>query len=215
MIKTVRNLWHRANEQPKRLLSWYVLGTRATPPPDLFKQRLIKKLGRNHHFKIFIETGTYHGDMAAAASQVFEHVYTIELHQPFFDKAQVRFSNTPSVKVLHGDSAVVMPRLLSTITEPSLFWLDAHGGQSAKNTEGRETPAPLKAELEAILQHPHADQHMILVDDVHTFIKNAKWGMGVWTQIEALRQQWLAQHHDWLWHVKDNILFITKASNSV
>lgn len=210
MVKILLNLWHRANEQPKRLLHWYVLGTRSTPPPDLFKQRLAKKLGRDFGLKVFVETGTYHGDMTAAASRVFDQVYSIELHKPFYDKAKVRFANEPKVKILPGDSGVVLRRLLSDITQPCLFWLDAHGGQSSKNTNGIEAPAPVKPELEAILQHPLADHHVILIDDVHAFVRSTKWGTGVWPQLEQLRAQWLAQHPDWIWKVKDNILVILK-----
>lgn len=216
MVKTFLNLWHRANEQPKRLLHWYVLGTRATPPPDLFKQRLVKKLGRDFGLKTFVETGTYHGDMTAAASQVFDQVYSIELHKPFYEKAIIRFANKPAIKVLHGDSGVVLRELLPAIKQPCLFWLDAHGGQSAKDLSGREAPAPLMSELEAILQHSLADQHVILVDDVHTFVRDAKWGAGVWPQVGKLRRQWLAQHPNWTWEVKDNILVIfKKRSNGI
>lgn len=215
MVKTFLNLWHRVNDQPKRLLYWYVLGTRSIPPPDLFKQQLVKKLGRDFGLNTFVETGTYHGDMTAAASRVFDQVYSIELHKPFYEKAIARFADQLTVKILHGDSGVVLRSLLPGIMQPCLFWLDAHGGQSSKDSTGTEAPAPVQPELEAILQHALADQHVILVDDVHTFIRNTKWGTGVWPQLEEMRQRWLAQHPNWTWKVKDNILVIFKNRTGV
>lgn len=210
-----RSIRHRLNEQPKRLLHWYILGTKATPPPDLFKQRLVKHIGREFNLRIFIETGTYKGDMTAAAASVFNKVYSIEIFQPFYEKALARFSGNPKVKIIKGDSAEVLKQLLKDIAEPALFWLDAHGGKTAKQADGSETAAPVRPELEAILIHPQADKHIILVDDVHTFVRGTKWGVGVWAQIEELRQQWLATHPEWIWKIQDNILHIYKKRDGI
>ncbi len=196
--------------EPKRLLHWYVLGTKATPPPDLFKKLLVKKLQKQFGLKSFVETGTYKGDMTAAARQVFDRVYSIELHLPFYEKAIARFAGDSAITIIHGHSRDVLPQLLLSMNEPTLFWLDAHGGQSAQLADGSEEPAPVLSELEAILSHSRHDQHVVLVDDVHTFLRNVKWGVGVWEKIEGRRKQWLAEHPDWVWQTEDNILRIYK-----
>lgn len=196
--------------EPKRLLHWYVLGTKATPPPDIFKQRLCARIGREFNLKVFVETGTYKGDMTAAAARVFDQVYSIELHKPFFDKAVARFNNEPRIKIINGDSGVELSKLLNTINQPALFWLDAHGGAASHNETGEDGPAPLVAEIAAILNDSKTDQHVILVDDVHTFVRNVKWGIGVWKQLEVQRDQWLGAHPDWAWRVEDNVLRIYK-----
>ena len=211
MITKVRSagkrIWQRANQEPKRLWHWYVLRDKATAPPDLFKQQLVKSLGKRFNLRVFVETGTYKGDMVAAVLRYFEHIYSIELHQPFYDKATERFSADEHVEILHGDSATKLKDVLAGLNEPALFWLDAHGGAEAKTDTG-ELPAPVMAEVTAILAHSQVSDHLILLDDVHTFRRNVKWGVGVWAEIEQLRQQWLAKHPDWIWQVEDNILRI-------
>lgn len=213
--RALKSVLDRLNEQPKRLLHWYVLGTKSTPPPDLFKQRLVKRIGKEFNLKSFVETGTYRGDMTAAAASVFDKVYSIEIFQPFYERAVARFANRPKVKILKGNSGEDLKKLLTEIKEPALFWLDAHGGKTAKQPDGSETAAPVRPELEAILNHSLRDKHVILVDDIHTFVRGTKWGVGVWTQVEELREKWLAAHPDWLWKVQDNVLHIYKKRDGV
>ena len=202
-----RRIWQRANQEPKRLWHWYVLRDKATVPPDLFKQRLVKEIARRFSLKTLIETGTYKGDMVAAVLNSFDTIYSIELHQPFFEAAQERFAAEPKVQIVRGDSTSQLRDLLKGLDQPALFWLDAHGGDSAK-VDGVEESAPVLAEVTAILDHSGAGEHVILVDDVHTFRRNVKWGVGVWAEVEQLRQQWLAKHPDWIWQVEDNVLRI-------
>ncbi|MDP3997096.1 MAG: hypothetical protein Q8P73_01215 [bacterium] len=206
-------LWRRANGQPKKMFNWYVLGNKATIPPDLYKQRMVKKIGRKSGIRVFVETGTYKGDMTLAASRVFEKVYSIELHKPFYDKAVERFAGNNRVEILYGDSASVVKDLMRKIDEPCVFWLDAHGGQASKDGAGIEGPAPVDPELRAILNHSKAAQHIILIDDAHTFIRDQKWGKGVWGQIENLRKEWLEKHPEWVWKIKDNVVHIYKTGN--
>lgn len=206
--KLLQQLWNRLQGQPKRLLHWYVLGTKTTPPPDLFKQRVVARLGREFGLSTFVETGTYHGDMTAAAVKTFANIYSIELHRPFYDQAVNRFKQTPHVHLLFGDSGTIIRDVLPTLPGPALFWLDAHGGQAAKNQHGQEKAAPVLAEIQAILADARADQHVILVDDVHTLTRNVKWGAGVWSVLEKLRREWLQTHSGWIWKVEDNILRI-------
>jgi hypothetical protein len=56
----------------------------------------------------------------------------------------------------------VLPRILEVLTEPALFWLDAHPGT---NRSARDAPIPLRAELAAIRRHP-VGGHVVLVDDL-------------------------------------------------
>lgn len=198
----------RLNQEPKRLLSWYVLGTKTTPPPDLFKQRLVRQVARQFGLTTFVETGTYKGDMIAAVRDTFTHIYSLEAHKPFYDRAVERFAADARIQILYGDSATELANLLATLQEPALFWLDAHGGQFARRSDGTEAPAPVRPELEAILTHSQVADDVILIDDVHTFVRGTKWGAGVWQEIEALREQWLAQHPEWVWKVRDNVLHI-------
>jgi hypothetical protein len=108
-----------------------------------------------------IETGTYRGATVAACLGHFERIYTIELDRTLYEAARDRFADEPSVTVLHGDSSTELGRLASLVSEPVLFWLDAHYsyGETAK---GPHDP-PLPWELRAILDRGKPD--VILIDD--------------------------------------------------
>lgn len=204
----VKKMWQRLNGQPRLIWRWYALGIHEVPAPDIFKQQLVKRIGKEFGLPCFVETGTYRGDMVSAVTHTFDHIYSIELHRPFYEKAKARFAQKHHIKILPGDSGLILRDLLGKMEEPGLFWLDAHGGQSARQTDGSEGPAPLRAEIEAILDSPLKDEHVILVDDVHTFVRGTKWGEGVWEQIQELKVKWLTSHPEWVWEVQDNVLRI-------
>jgi len=191
----------------KRAMYWY--------KTDLRKQRMVRQVGRQFDLETFVETGTYRGDMTVAAAKVFEKVYSIELHRPFYEKAVERFADNPSITILYGDSGEQMEELMSKINGPTLFWLDAHGGKEALKDDGTEAAAPLIRELVAILGHPDIDQHMIMIDDAHMFEKGVKWGAGVWSELEKMRAIWLTEHQDWMWQIEDDVLRIHKKRDYV
>ena len=63
-------------------------------------------------YKIFIETGTYLGDMVAAQINNFEKIYSIELGNELYDNAVKKFEHNKNVILLHGDSSEVFVVLL-------------------------------------------------------------------------------------------------------
>ncbi len=131
----------------------------------------------NEKYNIFIETGFLKGQTLHNASNlkhetdeyVFKKLYSLELHEEYFTKALSL--QRPNIKALvesgrailvPGDSAITMPQVLETITEPSVFYLDAHG----HNDSGQVLPnSPLFKELEAIATH-EVKGHLIIIDDV-------------------------------------------------
>jgi len=121
--------------------------------------------------RVFVETGTYKGDTVKAMLQsaCFDIIHTIDIYTDRVQNASRRFASFQQVYCWHGDSAVVLPRILANLTEPALFWLDAHhsGKQIARKKGLIETP--LVAELTAILSHECAADHVILVDDSRYF----------------------------------------------
>jgi hypothetical protein len=64
--------------------------------------------------------------------------------------------------VHEGDSAAVLPRILDSLDQPTLFWLDAH---PCSDRSVRDAPVPLLAELAAIAGH-RVEGHVILIDDM-------------------------------------------------
>lgn len=114
----------------------------------------------------FVETGTFLGDTVEAMLPYCERIYSIELADKYFRKAQKRFSGESKVHLLHGDSGEKMPDLVSQLKDPTLFWLDGHysGGDTAKG----ELAAPVWAELKAIFGGMK-QTFVILIDDARCF----------------------------------------------
>jgi len=134
---------------------------RARDHRDAPKRQLLRDAARTHGLRMLIETGTYMGETAWALRREFARVDTIELEPTLARLAEIRFRRTPNVHVHPGDSAAVLPQLLSALTEPALFWLDAHPSTD-RTAHGA---IPLRDELAAIAAHP-VRGHVVLVDDL-------------------------------------------------
>ncbi|OHA91902.1 MAG: hypothetical protein A3J09_00110 [Candidatus Zambryskibacteria bacterium RIFCSPLOWO2_02_FULL_51_21] len=113
--------------------------------------------------KVFVETGTYNGDMIARMKPYFEKIYSIELDLTLYQKAVDRFKNDPNIVLLNGDSADEINKVLPELKNPALFWLDAHGRGSITADN-----SPIIGELYAIFAHP-IKEHSILIDDARHF----------------------------------------------
>ena len=144
---------------------WIACGRRGAAP-HLVKQRLIRKLARKFETPIFIETGTYLGDMCLAMRRRFRSIYSIELDERLYHRAENLFAGHDHVTLLQGDSAAMLPQVLAQVEDPCLFWLDGHysGGVTARSSQD----FPIIDELNHIGLH-EVDAHVVLIDDVRTF----------------------------------------------
>jgi hypothetical protein len=133
---------------------------------------------------VFIETGTYLGTTTAAMARRFRSIYTVELDLILWAQAQDRFSAFPNIHVVQGDSGEVLPRILESVTERCLFWLDGHF--SGGNTAGADRVAPIVQELVAIAGHGRRD-HVILIDDARRF--TGRGGFPVLGSVVALLRE--------------------------
>lgn len=118
----------------------------------------------------FVESGTFLGWTTQNAASVFPHVYTIELSQDIYQKAYTALQKFPQVTSYLGDSAVVLPTILSRIQGKALFWLDAHysGNHFNHQTALGKKNVPILDELEAVRKAGYT-QGIILIDDVRIF----------------------------------------------
>ena len=48
------------------------------PPPHVVKQRVLREYAERYELKVFVETGTYRGDMVQAMKPLFDKIYSIE-----------------------------------------------------------------------------------------------------------------------------------------
>jgi hypothetical protein len=137
------------------------------PPPQLIKKLLIDEVRKVSGYAVFIETGTYRGDMIKAHLKNFQKVYSIELSKALWAQAQKRFEKIKHVTILQGDSSYVLSDLLEKVDEPAIFWLDGHysGGVTALG----ELECPIYKELDAIFRSK-VKCNAVLIDDARCFI---------------------------------------------
>ncbi len=151
----------RRKRQRDPIAEWERRG-RPVPPPHADKQHVLRTLAERYQLKIFVETGTYRGDMVEAMKPLFQKIYSIELSDALFAEAQRRFQPDAHVELIHGDSGTELGRIMERIHQPALFWLDGH--YSAGDTARGEKDTPIFDELNHILRAPDLG-HVIVIDD--------------------------------------------------
>lgn len=166
IMRTMRTLnWLKKRIQEKRLMKWEKMG-RPVPPPSIFKQRILLEYAKTKGLRIFVETGTFYGDMVEAMNGSFDKIYSIELSKDLWQKAEKRFKGQKHIEIIHGDSGKELFKLMSKIDRPVLFWLDSHysGGITAKGNKD----TPIYEELRHIFNAPDRG-HVIIIDDARCF----------------------------------------------
>jgi hypothetical protein len=136
------------------------------PDPNGIKQLAVKTFAQKYGIRVFIETGTYLGDMVAAVSCYFDRIYSIELSEDLFSQAIKKFGGYKHITIIHGDSFQVIPEILKHIYLPCLFWLNGH--YSIGNTPKEKKEAFIMEELKQICAH-RVKNHVILIDDACLF----------------------------------------------
>jgi hypothetical protein len=161
------------------------------------KNRAIAECRERYPASIFVETGTFLGDMIAEQAPNFERLYSIELNDALWKKAQARFVSQPHITLLCGDSAQVLRDLVPQLTAPAIFWLDGHysGGITAKGL----LHTPIMGELEAIASS--TQPHRVLIDDARCFT-----GEEDYPTIEELQERCTQLFPDYKFSVADDII---------
>jgi len=166
-------------------------------------------LKRHRYGSVFIETGTYMGDGIQTAIEAgFDTIHSIELDRELYQRAKSQHW-TSNVTLWHGDSADVLPQILSSL-EPGAkctLWLDAHASGSLQG--GKSGGSPVIHEIEAIANAPHVTC-LIMIDDRRLFGSD-EWGqITEYEAIEALQTvptSYEISHEDG--YIKDDILVCT------
>jgi len=136
------------------------------PAPSCTKRAIIRDVARMHGIKVLVETGTYKGDTVRALRGSFSRIYSIELDPLLYRRAIRRCRNQQNVVLIHGDSGVELPSIVSELgATRAVFWLDAH--YSGGSTAAGDRYTPITAELKAIFAARAG--HVVLVDDMRDF----------------------------------------------
>lgn len=185
----------------KKVFLWKLKG-RPVPAPHAVKQMINKYYAAKFNLHVFIETGTYMGEMIDAVSNHFSKIISIEFDPKLAQRAKNKFSSLSHVTILEGDSGELLPELLVKIKEPCLFWLDAHfsGGVTAH----ADSETPIIREIKTILDHPCSD-HVILIDDAREFT-----GSKDYPTLEELRAIIHQKRKEWRMDVEADIIRIHK-----
>ena len=138
--------------------------------------------------------------MIFALRKRFKTIVSVELSKELCMKAQVRLGGFSNVSILQGDSSRILPVVLHSLAEPTLFWLDGH--YSAGITALGEQETPVSAEVEAVLAHP-VRGHVILIDDARNFD-----GTHDYPTLSSLRDCVLASNPGAKFSVSDDVIRI-------
>lgn len=192
--------WKQRRRFGKELEEWENSG-RPIPTPHLAKQNTLRKHAFDYGLKIFVETGTYMGDMIEAMKNVFEKIYSIEISRELFEQAGDRFKHAGHVELINGDSGSEIGRVMKKIDRPALFWLDGHysGGPTGKGD--KETP--IVEELGHIFDAPDIG-HVIIIDDARCFGSEPDY-----PEMEELKKYVLSQRPGCRIAVEDDSIRIT------
>jgi hypothetical protein len=169
----LRAAWRRWSVSPllvgltrARLALQCQLAGKPVPPPHIVKQRIVIGYQRRYKLQTFVETGTYTGEMVAAMSSRVAQIITIEVDPALHAQACERFDRQSHIRVLLGDSGVLLPQILASLREPALFWLDGH--YMGEGTGRAEMDTPIVAEMKALAAH-EVSGHVVLIDDARLF----------------------------------------------
>ena len=178
MVRVVLGPIRRAREDSRVCKEWTKAG-KPLPPPPAVKRQVVKQHARRFRIRVFVETGTYLGDMVHAVRNIFVRIYSIELSPDLYRKAQGRFAGCRHIVLIQGDSGKLLKDILQKVAEPCLFWLDGH--YSAGETAKGEADTPPWQELSSIAGHRLALRHVILIDDARHFT-----GQGDYPTVQAI-----------------------------
>jgi len=127
---------------------------------------LVLWLSKTFQINTFVETGTNRAETTVWASEHFERVFTVEGYEPLYLKAVENFGHRSNIKFLKGDSRDHIKTIVSSLTEPAIFWLDAHW--CGEHTFGKSDECPVVGELEEL--NRTTMPHMVLIDDARLFL---------------------------------------------
>ena len=192
----IKNIIHKGRYN-KTYQKWECEG-KPLPTPHAVKQMTVRQYAVQHKAEVFIETGTYLGEMVNSIKYNFKEIYSIELSSELYEKTKRKFSRYKNIKIFNGDSAKVLSEILEHLYEPCLFWLDAHYSEGITVKGDKETP--ILDELERIFSHP-VDGHVILIDDARFFTGNNDY-----PSLQEVKRLITTRYPDYIFSVKDDII---------
>jgi hypothetical protein len=178
-----------------------------TIPEISEKREVIEYCRKLFNPKTMVETGTFMGETVEYFKTKFEYLISVELSEELAERASKKFINDKNVRIIQGDSSIVLLPLLKELNGPVLFWLDGHysseffyGGEFITTAKGK-IDTPVDAELEIILQV--SVKPVILIDDARLFN-----GKNHYPTLNAIKKKVKSVSNDFSVFVKKDIIHI-------
>lgn len=119
------------------------------------------------NYNIFVETGTYLCETILEMNKYFKKLNTIEIKKEIYDNAIKKYSNSnKNINFILGDSKEVFKKLLPSLNEDTIFFLDGHW--SAGITGKSDKDCPLIEEI-ALINSLFKYNAIIIIDDYRLF----------------------------------------------
>ena len=114
-----------------------------------------------------IETGTFAGAGAVRWATFFDNVYTVELSEDLYTTTKKKYNSLKNISFYNDSSPLFLKKLLPTINERCIIFLDAHGsgGETTYDEIHGRYGSPILDELAAIKEYSSIDNHIIIIDD--------------------------------------------------
>ena len=146
--------------------------------------------------KIFIETGSADGEgIECAIKAGFEKIYSIELNPLLFENCKKRFYNHKNIHLICGSSEIELPKVLDTINDSFILWLDAHW--SGGNYIGEMMDVYLPKELNAIKNYSQKfDDSVIMIDDMNHYLNNVNFCKNIEDLINTIKKTGSIKYHE-------------------
>lgn len=155
------------------------------PAPHIVKQANLRHLALMFGARVFVETGTFRGDMLWALKDEFDSLFSIELSEELCRYSRHRCAPFPRIKIHQGDSSKGLLEICANLSGRVVFWLDGHysGGDTALGGE----ISPILGELATIQSRPEIIP-IIVIDDARLF--NRETGYPELGTVLAFFDQW-------------------------
>ncbi len=199
----ILTIYYKFNKDAYRIKVWENAGKEGSPP-HVIKRRSIHEIRKKYKTDVFIETGTFMGDMIYSMRNDFQKLFSIELDTDLYKAARNRFEKYNHITIIQGDSGQVLSDILKNMNQKCLFWLDGHysGGITGKG----DLVTPILKELNSIKNNRQKfnNNHIMLIDDARLFN-----GTDDYPLLEDLKKVCLEYFPDYQFHVKDDIIRLT------
>jgi hypothetical protein len=189
-IRSIKHYW-----------DWIRSG-RPVPPPHTVKRMTVLEYASKFNIEIFVETGTYLGDMVYAVRNSFKEIYSIELDLYLYNLSKERFAKFDHIHIINGDSSKELKNVIGHTSGIYLFWLDGH--YSGDITAKGQKETPIIEELDVIFGSG-LNNNVILIDDARCFT-----GDGDYPTIEQLQEIVLNKCNECVFSLKHDIIRIHK-----